>query len=603
MHIIVLLFAVMSYSILFNKCIRVLFCLFVLPIGLSAKSYFIDTLGNDAQAGNSPALAWKTLEKVNGFWFAAGDSVKFKCGQSWRGNIKGKGGSAGQYIVFTSYGLGAKPLILGSVNKNKSSDWVNDSINVWRTTVTFDSDIGNIILSANGRTSMGHKKWAKVDLKAQGDFWYDRSNTKTLMVYAAQNPAELYSDMECAINTYMVTFAGQQYMVVENLEFKYGGSYCIKGSTASHLIFQNLKITYMGGGDVDHAQKYSPSRNIRWGNAIEFNGNSHDMIVRNNEIGEMYDCAVGCEMFVDHASMYNIYFYNNIIYNSGLASLDFWGYDNSNTSTYNNIHFENNTCYDAGAGWGYEERPDKHGAHVDLSFTNIANTEIYFRNNIFYSSSAAGKNYPTYLIYKYNTDVAALTLNYNAVFTEKETQLLAVLYTNDSIVDPYIVFTSGKSDVLNFKSLSGKDANSIYGDPVFVDAAQRDFHLSENSSSIDAGTSVDVLFDFDNNARPSDNAFDLGAYERQLPLSAALLEEGEAVNFIYPNPTSGLFSIVGISDAAERIEVFNVLGEKVSEFLVQKNLNYSLIGQSSGVYFVKAIASSGKFTLHRLLLQ
>ena len=593
----------MSYSILFNKCIRVLFCLFVLPIGLSAKSYFIDTLGNDAQAGNSPALAWKTLEKVNGFWFAAGDSVKFKCGQSWRGNIKGKGGSAGQYIFFTSYGLGAKPLILGSVNKNKSSDWVNDSTNVWRTTVTFDSDIGNIILSANGSTSMGHKKWAKVDLKAQGDFWYDRSNTKTLMVYAAQNPAELYSDMECAINTYMVTFAGQQYMVVENLEFKYGGSYCIKGSTASHLIFQNLKITYMGGGDVDHAQKYSPSRNIRWGNAIEFNGNSHDMIVRNNVIGEMYDCAVGCEMFVDHASMYNIYFYNNIIYNSGLASLDFWGYDNSNTSTYNNIHFENNTCYDAGAGWGYEERPDKHGAHVDLSFTNIANTEIYFRNNIFYSSSAAGKNYPTYLIYKYNTDVAALTLNYNAVFTEKETQLLAVLYTNDSIVDPYIVFTSGKSDVLNFKSLSGKDANSIYGDPVFVDAAQRDFHLSENSSSIDAGTSVDVLFDFDNNARPSDNAFDLGAYERQLPLSAALLEEGEAVNFIYPNPTSGLFSIVGISDAAERIEVFNVLGEKVSEFLVQKNLNYSLIGQSSGVYFVKAIASSGKFTLHRLLLQ
>lgn len=214
-----------------------------------------------------------------------------------------------------------------------------------------------------------------------------------------------------------------------------------------------------------------------------------------------------------------------------------------------------------------------------------------------------GKNYPTYLIYKYNTDVAALTLNYNAVFTEKETQLMAVLYTNDSIVDPYVVFTSGKSDVLNFKSLSGKDANSIYGDPLFVNAAQRDFHLSENSSSINAGTAVDVLFDFDNNNRPSDNAFDMGAYERQEPLSTALLEEDEESNFIYPNPTSGLFFIGGNSSAAERIEVFNILGEKVAAFSVQQNSNYALAGQSSGVYFVKEITLSGKFTLHRLLLQ
>jgi hypothetical protein len=359
----------------------------------------------------------------------------------------------------------------------------------------------------------------------------------------------------------------------------------------------------MGGGDMDHAQNYSPSRNIRWGNAIEFNGNSHDMIVRNNEIGEMYDCGVGCEMFVANASMYNIYFYNNIIYNSGLASLDFWGYDSSKTSTYNNIHFENNTCYDAGAGWGYEERPDKHGAHVDLSFTNISNTEIYFRNNIFYSSSAVGKNYPTYLIYKYNKDLAALTLNYNALFTEKETQLMAVLYTNDSIVDPYVVFTSGKSDVLNFKSLSGKDANSIYGDPLFVNAAQRDFHLAANSIGINAGTAVDVLFDFDNNVRPSDNAFDMGAFEQQVPLSAELPEDAEESNFIYPNPTSGLFFIGGNSSAAERLEVFNILGEKVAAFSMQKNSAYAMLGMSAGVYFVKAIASSGKFTLHRLLLQ
>ncbi|MCX6180860.1 MAG: T9SS type A sorting domain-containing protein [Bacteroidetes bacterium] len=573
---------------------KTFFLFFLLsPLLASATSYYIDTLGNDLNSGKSPALAWKTLDKLNSIWFTAGDSIKFKCGQSWRGSIKGKGGSAGNYIVFTSYGSGAKPLFLGSVNKNKTSDWVNDSTNIWKCTTPFTSDIGNIIVTQSNNISMGHKKWTKADLKNQGDFWYDRSGANYVMMFSTQNPALTYTDIECALNNYMVTFSGQQYMVVENLEFKYGGSYCIKGHEANNLIFQNLKITYMGGGDMDHAQNYTPNRNIRWGNAIEFNGNSHDMIVRNNEIGEMYDCGVGCELFVANVSMYNISFYNNIIYNSGLASLDFFGRDNTLTSTYNNIHFENNTCYDAGAGWGYEERPDKHGAQLAFSFTNISNTNIFFQNNLFYSSSKISKNYPSYLIYKYNKDIASLTLNNNAVYHEDPLNYLAILYTNDSTIDPYVLFHYSPADISTFKTISKKDANSLFTNPLLVNPANFDFHLQSNSPCIDAGATVSISNDFNNDIRPDNGIFDIGAYEKQSPLQLQNSIKQENDFTIYPNPTSGEFSVSSNNHSIRQIEIFNLLGERIYE------INHS----SSGIYLLKIHTSEDAIFIERLLAQ
>ncbi|MFM7024175.1 MAG: choice-of-anchor Q domain-containing protein [Flavobacteriales bacterium] len=563
------------------RAISILLISLCSPYLAGAINYYIDTTGSDSNSGKSPALAWKTIDKVNSIWFAAGDSIKFKCNQTWRGNIKGKGGSAGNYIVFTSYGTGKKPLILGSQNKNNSSDWVNDGSNLWKSVNTFSADIGNIIFTLNGNISFGHKKWTKSDLLNQGDFWYDRDGSNYLMMYSTQNPASIYTDIECAINNYMVTFSGQEYMVVENLEFKYGGSYCIKGHQASNLIFQNLKITYMGGGDMDHAQNYTPNRNIRWGNAIEFNGNSHDMIVRNNEIGEMYDCGVGCELFVANVSMYNISFYNNIIYNSGLASLDFFGRDNTLTSSYDNIRFENNTCYDAGAGWGYEERPDKHGGQLAFSFTNISNTSITFQNNLFYSSSAIGHKYPTYLIYKYNKDLATLNLDYNSVYHEDSTNYLCILYTNDSLVDPYVFFQYNKSDISNFKTIGNKDAHSLFSNPLMTDPKAFDFHLQSNSPCIDAGNTAGFNYDFSNDLRPVNGKFDIGAYESQLTINTLELQKPKELFRIFPNPTVGEFTVTSDSQTIQKIEIYSSIGQLIDE-------NTQL---SPGLYFIKIFTS------------
>ena len=92
-------------------------------------TYYIKNGGNDALDGLSDANAWETLSKVNGVAFSAGDIVLFKCGDIWQENIAfiPPAGTALGRITYSSYGVGSKPLILGSIKENEDSDWVDQT--------------------------------------------------------------------------------------------------------------------------------------------------------------------------------------------------------------------------------------------------------------------------------------------------------------------------------------------------------------------------------------------------------------------------------------------------------------------------------------------
>jgi len=78
--------------------------------------YYVDfTTGDDGDTGLSEALAWKTIAKVNGSSFSAGDSILFKKGEVWREMLTmPSSGSAGNVITLGTYGSGAAPIISGS---------------------------------------------------------------------------------------------------------------------------------------------------------------------------------------------------------------------------------------------------------------------------------------------------------------------------------------------------------------------------------------------------------------------------------------------------------------------------------------------------------
>ncbi|MGV8162327.1 MAG: choice-of-anchor Q domain-containing protein [Candidatus Nanoarchaeia archaeon] len=60
---------------------------------------------------------------------------------------------------------------------------------------------------------------------------------------------------------------------------------------------------------------------------------------------------------------------------------------------------------------------------------------------------------------------------------------------------------------------SGTGTNAVIGNPLFVNAAAKDFHLQSNSPAINNGTTVGILFDRDGVSVPQNGVPDIGAYE------------------------------------------------------------------------------------------
>jgi parallel beta-helix repeat protein len=95
----------------------------------AAHAYYIDSgAGDDAHDGRTQASAWKSLTKVNAATFAPGDSLCFRAGGSWTGNLHPLGsGASGAPIVIDSYGAGAKPKFSASASDLNAVTFVNQS--------------------------------------------------------------------------------------------------------------------------------------------------------------------------------------------------------------------------------------------------------------------------------------------------------------------------------------------------------------------------------------------------------------------------------------------------------------------------------------------
>lgn len=81
-------------------------------------TYYIDDVnGLDTNDGLSVERAWKSLDRVNTTTFQPGDSILFKSGGEWTGQLWPKGsGAEGSPITIGKYGDGKLPLIQGQGN-------------------------------------------------------------------------------------------------------------------------------------------------------------------------------------------------------------------------------------------------------------------------------------------------------------------------------------------------------------------------------------------------------------------------------------------------------------------------------------------------------
>lgn len=105
-----------------------------LPDDGGGRTFYIDsTAGNDGNNGLAPDQAWKSLDRVNAADLKPGDTVQFKRGGMWRGSLIPVSGTEDAPVTYTSYGDGPKPLLLGSLPRHRTEDWVRIDENIWAT--------------------------------------------------------------------------------------------------------------------------------------------------------------------------------------------------------------------------------------------------------------------------------------------------------------------------------------------------------------------------------------------------------------------------------------------------------------------------------------
>jgi hypothetical protein len=358
-------------------------------------------------------------------------------------------------ITYGAYGKGNKPLLLGSVTRNNSSNWNHEGGNIWATVPAalnaddlLSVDVGNLIL--NNEESVGIKVWNEEDLDSQGKFWYDEDNL-VLKIYSETNPAVYYSNIECALRRHIIDEGGKSYVIYENLALRYGGAHGIGGGNTHHIIVRDCDLSYIGGGD-----QMGGDRTVRFGNGIEFWENAHDNLVERCRLWEIYDAALTNQGSRDNSQI-NIRYRNNIIWNCEY-SFEYW--NRGEESTTRDIYFENNTCVNAGYGWGHGQRSDPNGRHLMLYHNTARTSSFYVRNNIFYEATES--------CLRIGNDWS-LSIDHNC------------WYQSRGIMIKWIADEYTMAQFPNYQTEKGQDRQSIATDPGFVDLKNLDFRPSPGS--------------------------------------------------------------------------------------------------------------------------
>jgi hypothetical protein len=92
--------------------VKTIICVFLLWSHLSYsqnKSYYVSSVGNDANDGFSIATAWQTIAKINTVNFRPGDKILFEGGSTFTGSVQldqNDIGAANNPILISSYGSG-----------------------------------------------------------------------------------------------------------------------------------------------------------------------------------------------------------------------------------------------------------------------------------------------------------------------------------------------------------------------------------------------------------------------------------------------------------------------------------------------------------------
>ena len=593
-----------------NKSKIVIFLVFI-SFNLFSKNYYIDASGgNDSNNGNSSAFAWKSLTKVNATTFAAGDSILFKSGCTWIGQLYPKGsGSSGSPIVINKYGTGNLPYIDGNSMTGTGVVYLYNQ-QYW--------EICNLEI-VNDAPAAGDRRGVRIEVNNYGTanhIYLKNLNVHNIKGTVGQSRSNKRTS---GIGFGIVSVANQE---------SHFNDILVDGCTIQSCDNQGLIFECVSG---DGFQPGTPE----WA-AMKIT----NAVVRNNTISNISKNAMIIRLFdgglVEHNLCYNTAngITGNTIFTAGCLNTVF----QFNEGYSNNSPDYDGSLYDAdlrspGTIWQYSYSHDNaHGLFWNCTVQE--DDSIVCRYNI--SQNDHGiifcVNYPVTKISIYNNSVFIAAEQSPIIISERNNGAGTRTYNfnnniiyNNSPTSSYII-TSGTSYTRNIDhncfygnhpANEPADANEITADPLFVNPGSGGiglntvdgYKLQKNSPCINAGIKI-----ANNGGRDywgnllTDNTPDIGAFEYSKITTSSPISVSSGKLSIYADYSdSSILNVnlngLKLSDKV-KIEVISMNGKKVfsQSFTPQNNLKIKMLNRlNSGQYIINLhsaeIVESEKFTV------
>ena len=593
-----------------NKSKIVIFLVFI-SFNLFSKNYYIDASGgNDSNNGNSSAFAWKSLTKVNATTFAAGDSILFKSGCTWIGQLYPKGsGSSGSPIVINKYGTGNLPYIDGNSMTGTGVVYLYNQ-QYW--------EICNLEI-VNDAPAAGDRRGVRIEVNNYGTanhIYLKNLNVHNIKGTVGQSRSNKRTS---GIGFGIVSVANQE---------SHFNDILVDGCTIQSCDNQGLIFECVSG---DGFQPGTPE----W-SAMKIT----NAVVRNNTISNISKNAMIIRLFdgglVEHNLCYNTAngITGNTIFTAGCLNTVF----QFNEGYSNNSPDYDGSLYDAdlrspGTIWQYSYSHDNaHGLFWNCTVQE--DDSIVCRYNI--SQNDHGiifcVNYPVTKISIYNNSVYIPAEQSPIIISERNNGSGTRTYNfnnniiyNNSPTSSYII-TSGTSYSRNIDhncfygnhpANEPADANEITADPLFVNPGSGGiglntvdgYKLQKNSPCINAGIKI-----ANNGGRDywgnllTDNTPDIGAFEYSKITTSSPISVSSGKLSIYADYSdSSILNVnlngLKLSDKV-KIEVISMNGKKVfsQSFTPQNNLKIKMLNRlNSGQYIINLhsaeIVESEKFTV------
>jgi len=324
----------------------------------SCTTFYVSPFGNDHARGSSPGEAWRTVNRVNRQKLKAGDSVLFERGATWREQLRIRNsGIPGKPIVFSSYGNGPAPCLLGSESCDMFT--YTGSKNIWVTNKRFRKlsrrYSASIYITTGDTVIWGSKEKKLYDLKSSSNTPFDWSWHRGRIYFTSPEDPNL------------------QHLVLEASQ----RNNCIYLRNAAHINIDSLDL------------RYARRRNISCNNERRFR-ELHGLSIRN--------CRISYVGVKNGASAYGVFtFYsdllieNCIFHDCGRRAISYTVYRESGGLHLQNILIQNNIFYNGFHTTAIDcQILDHRGKHRNPDRLD----DFTFRNNLIYHKPYASLQLP-----------------------------------------------------------------------------------------------------------------------------------------------------------------------------------------------------------------